>query len=63
MREPRAHDDARLGVGSLLDRRPERVQLGEHGALVVRDEEAHLVEAVGKTRRDAGLQLAAAVDA
>ena len=48
---------ALLGVRPLVDRRPERVQVGEHAPLVVRYEQPNLVEPVGEAVGDACLEL------
>ncbi len=57
MRQPCTHPHARLGVLPLVDRRTKSVELGEHAALVVGDEQANLVVPVGEPLGDPSLQL------
>src|SRR5439155_24513812 len=56
-RQARAHVDALLPVLTLVDRRSERVELGELPALGVRQEEPNRLDAVTEARREAPPQL------
>ena len=55
-RKPREYEHARLRVLARLDRRAERVELGELSALVVREEQVNGLIAIRKTRRDSFAQ-------
>src|SRR6478672_13237636 len=56
-RQARDDHDAVGGVFALLDRRPERVELVELGAVCVRDEEPDKLEALGEALGDLRSQL------
>ena len=57
VRQARADEHAVLGVATLLDRRPERVQVRERPPFLVRHEQPDILEPIGETRGDEFLQL------
>src|SRR4051812_29368349 len=55
--QARDQEDAVLGVLALLDRRAERVELGEPAALVVRDEQPNALPAIVEPAGEPGAEL------
>ena len=52
LRQPGAHEHPCFGVLALVDRRPERVELGELRPLFVREQQPDVLVAVGEAVRD-----------